>query len=65
MQGNLDPYLLLAPRSVLKERVLEMLESMADKRRYIVNLGHGVMPNVPEDNVRFVVDLVQSFRCKS
>ena len=61
VQGNLDPYLLLAPQPVLEQALHEMLESMRHSKRYIVNLGHGIMPDVPEENVKFFVDYVKNF----
>lgn len=61
VQGNLDPYFLLAPREILHKQALSMLESMQGQLGYIFNLGHGVMPDVPEENVKYLVDLVKSF----
>jgi uroporphyrinogen decarboxylase len=62
LQGNLDPHLLLAPRDVLKKQTENLLESMQHSQGYIFNLGHGVLPNVSEDNVKFLVDLVKGFK---
>jgi uroporphyrinogen decarboxylase len=60
IQGNLDPYFLLAPRSVLKKEVLSILNSMKFHKGFIFNLSHGVLPSTSEDQVKFVVDLVQN-----
>ncbi|MFA6914906.1 MAG: uroporphyrinogen decarboxylase [Parachlamydiales bacterium] len=61
LQGNLDPYFLLCSKSVLEKEVMSILKSMQGTKGYIFNLGHGVTPNVPEDNVKFLVDLVKNF----
>lgn len=64
VQGNLDPYYLLAPKELLKKEVMAILESMEGQRGFIFNLGHGVFPEVPEDHVKFVVDIVRNFDAK-
>lgn len=62
LQGNLDPALLLAPRPALKKAVLEVLrqarQARVGWRGFIFNLGHGILPQTPVDNVRAVVDWV-------
>lgn len=58
VQGNLDPLVLLADRETIRTRTKEILDSVAGRRGHIFNLGHGVMPQTPVDNVRFLVDLV-------
>ena len=57
IQGNLDPIVLLCDRPTIKERVLPILEQ-GGKSGYIFNLGHGIVPSTPVDNVRYLVDLV-------
>lgn len=61
LQGNLDPYFLLAPKDILTQQATAILKSMQNSKGFIFNLGHGVLPNVPEDNVRTLVDLVKNF----
>ena len=61
IQGNLDPYFLLAPKEVLTQQALAILTTMQGSKGFIFNLGHGVLPSVPEDNVRLLVDLVKTF----
>ncbi len=58
VQGNLDPTLLMAPRDVLREHVVRVLELAGGEPGHIFNLGHGIFPETPPDNVKFVVDLV-------
>ncbi len=62
IQGHLDPYFLLAPHSILKSQVSKLLDSMQGSSGYIFNLGHGVMPEVPEENVLRVVEQVKAFQ---
>jgi uroporphyrinogen decarboxylase len=61
LQGNLDPLLLYADASVVKERTEAILESMRDHHGFVFNLGHGVTPKTPIDNVKLVIDTVQAF----
>jgi uroporphyrinogen decarboxylase len=58
IQGNLDPISLFAPQDVLKARVQEILNQAAGAPGHIFNLGHGILPNTPPENVQFLVDLV-------
>jgi len=60
IQGNLDPSVLLAPKEVIKEQVKSILDSVSGRAGHIFNLGHGILPNTPEENVGFLVDLVHS-----
>lgn len=58
VQGNLDPLLLVAGGDALDERVGEILELMQG-RRFIFNLGHGIVPETPPENVARLVELVR------
>ncbi|MEM7335183.1 MAG: uroporphyrinogen decarboxylase [Chloroflexota bacterium] len=58
IMGNLDPVALLAPWRELKIRVDEVLEQVDGRSGHIFNLGHGIFPNTPVDNVRRLVDYV-------
>ena len=58
MQGNLDPGILLAPRAVIRERVRDLLERVGGRPGHIFNIGHGILPETPPDNVRALVDAV-------
>jgi uroporphyrinogen decarboxylase len=59
VQGNLDPLLLVAGGAMLERRVAEILEAMAG-RRFIFNLGHGIVPATPPENVARLVELVRT-----
>lgn len=61
LQGNFDPAKLLAPIREIKKSVHEMISSFG-VRRYIANLGHGILPNVPVDHARAFVDAVKEYR---
>jgi uroporphyrinogen decarboxylase len=62
VQGNLDPFILYAPQSVIKTKTTALLESMRGEAGYIFNLGHGLSPDMPFENVKFLVDVVKSFK---
>jgi uroporphyrinogen decarboxylase len=58
VMGNLDPIALLAPWPELKYRADKVLEQANGRTGHIFNLGHGILPNTPVDNVRRLVDYV-------
>jgi uroporphyrinogen decarboxylase len=58
VQGNLDPAALFAPRDVLERRVRRILELAGGRPGHIFNLGHGLLPETPVENVKAVVELV-------
>ncbi|HET7036130.1 MAG TPA: uroporphyrinogen decarboxylase [Thermomicrobiaceae bacterium] len=58
VQGNLDPALLFAPRDELARQVRAILEQAGGRPGHIFNLGHGILPETPPENVRYVVDVV-------
>jgi uroporphyrinogen decarboxylase len=61
VQGNLDPITLFAPLDVLESRVREVLSLAAGRPGHIFNLGHGIVPGTPVDNVIQVVEWVKQF----
>lgn len=61
LQGNLDPCALFAPWDVLQVRAQEVLEPVRHARGHIFNLGHGILPETPVDNVRRLVDFVHEY----
>jgi uroporphyrinogen decarboxylase len=60
LQGNFDPSKLLAPIPEIKKAVTEMIAGFGT-RRYIANLGHGIMPNVPVDHAKAFVEAVKEY----
>ncbi len=57
-----DPAALFAPLPELRARVQELLKRTGPRPGHIVNVGHGILPETPVDNVRAVVDMVREFR---
>jgi len=62
IQGNLDPVALFAPLPELKMRVAELLKRTGARPGHIFNLGHGILPETPVENVKAVVQMVREFR---
>ncbi len=62
VQGNLDPTALFAPLPELKTKVTELLRRTGTRPGHIFNLGHGILPETPVENVKAVVDIVRNFR---
>lgn len=60
LQGNLDPDILYAPPHVIEREVRQMLAKMKGDPGYIFNLGHGVLPDIPFEHVKLLVDVVKS-----
>ncbi len=58
VQGNLDPIVLCADKPTIAAQTGALLASVADKQGHIFNLGHGIIPETPVDNVKFLVDYV-------
>src|SRR3984957_3235338 len=59
VQGNLDPITLFAPIEVLEQRVKEILRAAGGRPGHIFNLGHGIVPGTPVENVQAVVKMVK------
>ncbi len=63
VQGNLDPITLFAPQPLIKQRVQQILTEAARRPGHIFNLGHGIVPGTPVENViavsRYVRELSQ------
>ncbi|MFN0167698.1 MAG: uroporphyrinogen decarboxylase [Bryobacteraceae bacterium] len=62
IQGNLDPTILFAPLPELKLHVTDLLKRTGTRPGHIFNLGHGILPETPVENVRAVVEIVREFR---
>ncbi|MBA3530945.1 MAG: uroporphyrinogen decarboxylase [Ardenticatenales bacterium] len=61
IQGNLDPVALLAPWRELRVRIDEVLSGAEGRPGHIFNLGHGILPTTPIENVRRLVDYVHEW----
>lgn len=60
LQGNLDPCTLYADRSTIESAALTMIKSF--HKEHIVNLGHGVYPDTPLQNVKHFINTVKSYK---
>jgi len=58
VQGNLDPILLFSDPKTLKKAVADVVARNGGRKGHIFNLGHGILPATPVDNVRRVADWV-------
>lgn len=62
VQGNLDPHILYADKKVIKERIYRLFDRMKGESGFIFNLGHGIMPDIPFENVKYAVDMIKEYR---
>jgi uroporphyrinogen decarboxylase len=60
VQGNLDPLALFAPKDVLLDRVDAVLKQAAGRPGHVFNLGHGILPGTPVENVQLLVEHVHA-----
>jgi uroporphyrinogen decarboxylase len=58
IQGNLDPIVLCADRATVHRQAQLVLDEAAGKPGHIFNLGYGIIPQTPVDNVKALVDFV-------
>ena len=61
VQGNLDNAVLFANKQRIKKDANRILDALSSKA-FIFNLGHGVLPETPIDNVDYLVNLVKEYR---
>jgi uroporphyrinogen decarboxylase len=61
VQGNLDPVLLFAEWNELKSRAEDILQRADGRPGHIFNLGHGILPETPVDNVKNLARFVQEY----
>jgi len=60
LQGNFDPTRLLSPIPEIKKLTKRMIDRFGTQK-YIANLGHGILPNIPVDHARAFVDTVKEY----
>jgi uroporphyrinogen decarboxylase len=60
LQGNFDPNRLLSPIPEIKKMVKEMIDGFGTDK-YVANLGHGILPNIPVDNAKAFVEAVKNY----
>ena len=61
IMGNLDPVVLFAKQDVLREQAKRILEQAEGRVGHIFNLGHGILPETPVENVIALVEMVHGF----
>lgn len=61
VQGNLDPITLFAGQDLIRNRVRNILDQAAGRAGHIFNLGHGIVPGTPVENVQAVVRFVREY----
>jgi uroporphyrinogen decarboxylase len=61
VQGNLDPITLFAEPQLIRTRVRQILDQAGGRPGHIFNLGHGIVPGTPVENVQAVVKFVREY----
>ncbi len=65
VQGNLDPVALFGSHAEIERRAKDILQQVEGRQGHIFNLGHGVLPETPVDNVKYLVQLVHELSQKT
>lgn len=60
LQGNFDPSRLFSPPATIKKMVKQMIDEFG-KDKFVANLGHGILPNIPVPNAQAFVDAVKEY----
>ncbi|MBV1906709.1 MAG: uroporphyrinogen decarboxylase [Pseudomonadales bacterium] len=61
IEGNFDPILLCTDKNTIAREARRILDEVDGKPGHIFNLGHGIIPETPVDNVKFLVDYVHEY----
>ena len=61
VQGNLDPLLLVAGGKPLEKAVYHIRDHLKDGS-HVFNLGHGIIPQTPPENVKMGSDIILNYR---
>ncbi|MBD2613572.1 uroporphyrinogen decarboxylase [Nostoc punctiforme FACHB-252] len=64
VQGNIDPCVLFGPQELIRQRILDTIRK-AGNQKHILNLGHGILQNTPEENVAFFFETVKQLSYSS
>lgn len=65
VQGNLDPIVLCADQPSIAAQSQNLLDAVGGRPGHIFNLGHGIIPETPVDNVKYLVDYVHEHSARS
>ena len=61
LQGNLDPTIMLSNKGAVEEHAIRILNEGNQIKGHIFNLGHGILPSTPVENVKHLVETIRSF----
>ena len=61
LQGNMDPAILFTDKETISKTVATILERADKLKGHIFNLGHGIMPQTPVENVKHLVKCVKGY----
>jgi len=61
VQGNLDPIVLCSTKDAVRQKAKELLDEVNGRPGHIFNLGHGIIPETPVENVKALVDFVHEY----
>jgi len=64
VQGNLDPITLFAPQQEIRARVADIISRAGGRPGHIFNLGHGIVPETPVENVKALLHMVHELSAK-
>jgi uroporphyrinogen decarboxylase len=64
IQGNLDPVILFGSVDLIKRGVKRILDRVGGRPGHIFNLGHGILPTTPVENVAALIDMVHEFSAR-
>jgi uroporphyrinogen decarboxylase len=64
VMGNLDPTVLLSSKTIVRQEVMRILKEVGGRPGFIFNLGHGILPTTPFENVLTLVQTVKEFKTK-
>jgi uroporphyrinogen decarboxylase len=59
LQGNLDPTVLYGDNDKIRKEAIKVLKSFGKHNGHIFNLGHGILPDVPPENAKYLVEVVK------
>jgi uroporphyrinogen decarboxylase len=60
VQGNLDPVIMLCDKNILEVKLQNIMDNLSENP-FIFNLGHGILPTTPIENVEFLVDYIRNY----
>ena len=60
LQGNIDPRLLYADQKTIAKTLEKYIEFGSNEKNWIINLGHGLLPDIPVENVKFAINWIKS-----